>query len=123
MKTKLEIIDETVKYYSEDVTRRAVPKEGGCYYHVFDQGMDKYCAFGRCMIDPKISVDDTSGFNESQSIIGVDQDLLLKEEYRGHSNRFWIEIQRLHDNDVYWGSDGLSADGLRYSEELKSLYK
>lgn len=39
MKTKLEIIEETVQYYSEDVTRRASDSSGVCEYYTFDGRM------------------------------------------------------------------------------------
>lgn len=115
MKTKLEIINETVEYYSEDVSRRATNDKGRCEYYI----NGKMCAFGRCMINPQfkyVSDDPTLG------IKNVDQDPLLKKEYRGHENEFWVDLQNLHDNQYHWDKGGLTEFGQKYVEKLKKKW-
>lgn len=116
---KLQIIEETVKYYSEDVSRRAIKPGGRCEYLTSD---GKMCAVGRCMINPGTNRDDDIGFIPSYSIIEVDQDKILKKEYRGHENEFWFDLQKLHDANSNWIDNGLSDAGQRYVEKLKEKW-
>lgn len=121
MLTKLEILEETFKYYNEDVNRRAVKEEGGCEYLSKDGRM---CAFGRCMINPGIKEDPETGFTENCyiSYIKKNVDSLLKEEYRGHENRFWSDIQSFHDSHLNWEKDGISLFGKKVFEDLKARW-
>jgi hypothetical protein len=140
-KTAIEIIDETVAFYSEDVKRRAVlygadaAKVRGyinpdgpeyinssvCMY-ITDDG--RSCAFGRCMTSPDKTIAgiDTLIYNKKKSdgISGVDD--LLKEEYSGHSVNFWCALQDLHDEKIYWDDDGLSQTGMERVEKLKEKW-
>lgn len=117
MKTKLEIIEDTVKYYTEDVSRRSVKQGGGCWYYLDG----KMCAIGRYMKHPQIQKHEC-GFNFNASILSVKQDKILREEYHGHSNRFWFDLQELHDTGMYWGSKGLTEEGNKYLTHLKDKY-
>lgn len=107
--TKVEIINETVHYYSEDVNRRGRNNIGDCVYLSSDGSM---CAVGRCLENPdeflnaSYGIDDLVNTTKEESI-----DELLKEEYKGHSELFWINLQELHDNNYFWNSDGLSKNG------------
>src|SRR5688572_1556530 len=111
---RLEIIEETVKYYSEDITRRAITEKGGCDYLTYE---GKMCAVGRCMINPQ-------PFYAGVTILNLESPLetLLKPEYRGHPIEFWAELQRLHDTRHYWYDQGLSNDGLFYLKKLKERW-
>jgi hypothetical protein len=42
----------------------------------------------------------------------------LKEEYRGHCNEFWAELQVLHDVGTHWGYKGITGEGKEYVEYL-----
>lgn len=122
MKTKLEIIDETVKYYSEDISRRAV-LDMGCYYWM--QG--KMCAVGRCLIDPeaiqKLIEEKGYGDTDVGTLSGVtDFQSSLKEEYRGHDLNFWKSLQIFHDENSNWCESGLTESGLIELDSLKKRY-
>ena len=116
MKSKIEIIEETVAYYSEDTTRRGY-EYGECLY--MTEG-GKKCAVGRCMNDYALgklkgvveAVDDLENFQ-----------VLLKPEYRGHSIRFWGALQGLHDANKNWNVFGLTSVGKVEVEELKKGWK
>ena len=129
-KTELDIINETVAYYSEDVTRRAVTAGSNCYYFGEDR---KMCAVGRCMIEPLLthrgSVDNirctdpkVAGSEFNGRYTDAEFENLLKEEYRGHTRSFWQSLQTLHDLNGSWTSTGLSKDGLTFVEALKAEY-
>lgn len=121
-KSKIEILAETVAYYSEDVNRRAYNKIGGCEY-VTDDG--RMCAFGRCMIDPvniPLPIPGRSVMNQP-SYIDINE--WLKPEYQGYDKNFWYQIQALHDIPQFWDTKGLTDKGywqvidltIQYSKE------
>lgn len=112
-KTKIEIINETVEYYSADVLRRAKGKYGECKYKTDN---NKYCAVGRCLIDAEKYKDS----NECPNNKNILKD--LKPEYVGHDASFWCLIQRLHDNDLNWCLTGLTETGINFVKSLKQLY-
>jgi hypothetical protein len=122
--TKIEIIDETVKYYSEDVNRRSFTGTGTsqlCKYKTEDC---KMCAVGRCL---------TSTFiNKFGDLIGdvhhlfaqVDwNDDLFQEQYKGHGEDFWIDLQHLHDVQMHWDNNGLTEIGKDFLKAIKRRYK
>jgi hypothetical protein len=132
MKSKIEIIDETVAYYSEDPNRRAVVMTT-CKYRTPDGRM---CAFGRCMTEESLELyGDFQGGVMRLLLKCYDRPLSdvillttvintpLKEEYQGHELTFWTNIQRLHDDFDYWNSDGLTEEGKEYVEVMKNKYK
>ena len=50
---KLEILEETIAYYSEDPNRRSISEDGdGCYYLHPENG--NRCAVGRCLTRPLV---------------------------------------------------------------------
>lgn len=122
--TKLEIIDETVAFYSENVDRRAMD-DIRCAY--FDTNTSNKCAVGRCLIDPEkvermLRKDlPTDVFNLYKSGIIVEES--FQDKYKGHSIVFWNELQKLHDIDDYWQKGGLTKIGKEYVNELKEMYK
>lgn len=111
-KTKLEIIEETALYYSEDVSRRALNHLGQCRYLTSD---GKMCSVGRCLISPSYG---------SQWSVSWFRDLEeeLKEEYKGHSLDFWNKLQKFHDWKEHWSSTGLTEEGEKYLQNLKNQF-
>lgn len=109
MKTRSEIIEETIAYYGEDPTRRSIRPDGKCAYYY--EGCK--CAVGRCMIDPT-TVPNYSTFVLSHMFEpkkGLDH--LLNPEYRGHSTEFWSDLQSLHDTHCNWDQSGLTEMGYK----------
>jgi hypothetical protein len=122
-KTKLEILEETVAYYSENTTRRSVfiNDAGDEFCRYVHEG--KYCAVGRCFTD-EVKADPDAFFVEGVSahrlIVDVGERTLFKPEYRGHNIAFWERLQSLHDGDVFWDENGLTALGRDQYELLVS---
>jgi hypothetical protein len=120
MKTKVEIINETVQYYSEDTSRRGFNSEHG-YQYLTPTG--KMCAVGRCLLDPNKGYAGTVyGFRLLSNHGHIPIDPELKPEYRGHEIDFWCELQALHDNSEYWNSYGLSQAGTSCVTDLLTKY-
>ncbi len=118
MKTYVDVINETVDYYSEDpVERRSVDEtDSSCKYN--GPG-GRQCAFARCAnpIDEKYEGDDVS-------MIFHFEPNILKDEYKHLENPdFWLDIQTLHDCLVYWNDEGLSEDGRKKVDEFINKYK
>ena len=95
MKSKKEIIEETVAYIQANgraVRSSAVTQAEMCAYFTTS---GKMCAVGRCLIDPESARQGTVGcFPNFESA--------LKPEYRGHTINFWSDLQRLHDEKDNW---------------------
>lgn len=89
--TKIEIIDETVEFYKNNL-RSASPDTDRCQYHGPNGSR---CAFSRCCY-PEI---DLSEFEGQGCLIILDKlgDKILQEKYQGHSANFWAQIQIYHD--------------------------
>ena len=117
--TKTEIINETVKFYSEDPNRRAIEGSSCLYYYRTESGVQK-CAVGRCLIKPGKTQDggvfmvfgDSCNLNKA-----------LKPKYRGHSLEFWEDLQAIHDSHFYWDEKGLSDRGKIAVEKMLEKYK
>lgn len=131
-KTKKEIIDETVAFYSEDTSRRATNIEliGGisfprCKYLTEDGRM---CAVGRCLIpDGKIrNYGNDYSYEIAMCTSGQITNLeeILKPEYRGHDIGFWRDLQNFHDDNenAFWNEDGITEIGLNFVESLHLKY-
>ena len=123
---KLQILDETVKYYSEDLSRRALDENFMCLYKTPHGNM---CAVGRCMRDDAPFEDlNTQGELTSLEIfrnVEVEEqdeklDTLLKDEYRGVNMTFWMSLQSLHDQSLNWEGRGLSRMWSAKLNQIKS---
>lgn len=112
-KTKLEIINETVAFYSEDVKRRAVNEGGSCEYRTED---GRKCAVGRVLLPRHYQVS-LEGETASDILRGRGDSILFLE-YRGHSHGFWDALQHFHDRHQHWNRAGLTLEGIAYKNEL-----
>ena len=99
----LDLLNETIKYYSEDPSRRGVETiQGhtyGCKYYTED---GKMCAVGRCLTNPKKFQKDMAktGYGAIEVIAdhtSIHVERRLKPEYTGFSILFWQQLQSLHD--------------------------
>ncbi len=99
---QLAFLEDTIKFYSEDVSRRAITGEGRCMYRTAD---GRKCAIGRHIPDDKYTkVIETSSVGELVMIC-------LPEEIQELGKSFLNSVQMLHDNDIYWNQKGLSIEG------------
>ena len=106
-KTKLEIIDETVEFYSNNPRSTRYKNEDGekfpsqcCYIN--EKG--NFCAHSRCLTDEAREMVKGQGRNGSgaQFVIQCYGDIIHKEEYQGHEPAFWIDVQKIHDTKENW---------------------
>tara|TARA_R100001244_G_scaffold98346_1_gene73464 strand:+ start:886 stop:1287 length:402 start_codon:yes stop_codon:yes gene_type:complete len=124
-----EIINETVKYYTDNPNMRAVDYDGSCLYNTSD---GRHCAIGRCL--SKKYKD--QGWELSGNAAGLDSlvednlgkspgnslDDMLMPRYRGQSFEFWDRLQKFHDRDRNWDENGLTENGKGHVIELRDFY-
>ena len=126
--TKVEIIEETAKFYGEDpIGRRAMSKDGeACVYLNKKTGCK--CGIGRCMLKSILNRLTNSDMSTGIKSLLLKKDTLIDKilfvRYRGHDLYFWVEIQNLHDTEYYWkGEEGLTGQGEQYKANLLEKYK
>lgn len=111
MKTKAEIVVETLNFYNKN-NRGYNAEKNECTY--YDESTGNKCAVGRCILDSKLEniLDFEKNNDLNSSVKKLDEvfkglDSLLKPEYRGHDVHFWSYLQCIHDNSYYWNEDGV----------------
>ena len=124
MKTKIQIIDETVDYYSKNHRGKSLDHLiAGCYYRTPEGHM---CAVGRCLLKKHISSRSIITFGDSNDLFdGLGEpDLILKKNYHGHSRNFWQALQKFHDTDSNWQRNSKGGSNLTPSgEEMLAILK
>ena len=129
--TKLEIINETINHFSKDPSKlRSFDYtdilKPLCAYN----GDNKtHCAVGRCMLTKIKNQGKKFKYNTGVSTNSfiyeqIYLDKLLSPKYRGHSPSFWMDLQKLHDDNQFWNEKGLSTSGedfVKYLRETKYL--
>jgi len=122
--TAKEVLDDTVKFYSEDPSRRATKpgSRGDCVYTTYD---GNHCAVGRWLME---EYQDYNWVHNEDSIStlfddgSIDIDFLVPE-VRDLPFDFWVELQCLHDNVCNWDEEGLSSIGKKTVIRLKEFVK
>lgn len=111
---RLEVLDETVKFYSEDINRLSILENGNCLYKTTD---GKMCAIGRLTKN----VDNISNLqNHSVDCNSVWDN--LEDEIKQLGKWFLCNLQKLHDYKDYWNEKGLSEQGLNKYNDIKTEF-
>jgi hypothetical protein len=124
MRSKQEYIDlleETVQYYSEDTSRRGKDDRFFMCVYITDNGQK--CAVGRCMIEEYAEEFSNEGDvyeleDEVRTTYGEKLDSVMQDEYKGYSTEFWSALQSLHDSEKFWDDEGLTEKGEERVEEI-----
>ena len=109
----LELLEDTVNFYSVDpVGRRAVDDNGFCFYVMPD---GKRCAIGRFL---SMQCDDR---HITMNILGLkdNRNEIFSEEISSIPGNLLRLIQNFHDTSSNWNLHGLSETGQFHYEELK----
>jgi len=116
--TKEEILNETIKYYGEDTSRRSLDGNGKSCKYIGPS--NKRCAFSRCVKNEHIAeLGDYEGRGASTLLKELGEDI-LKDEYQGHDPSFWMDLQDLHDFGEHWNRNrkyGLTEEGIHEVEK------
>ncbi len=124
--TKLQILNDTIKYYGVDPAKRRSSKmvngEEKCRFTIGVKNK-KHCAVGRFF---KLTLK-TNKFEWNEYVIDdVDSELTLNKvlvsKVHGHSLSFWKDLQKLHDSISNWDrkNGGLSESGQGLVENIKN---
>lgn len=108
---RLDFLNETVSYYSEDISRRSISNSFSCEY-LTDDG--KMCAIGRHI--PK------NKYNKSIENLTVNSDevfSLLPKRIKNLGQFFLCHIQTLHDSDECWDENGITETGYEKINNIK----
>lgn len=117
MKSKAEIVVETLRYYNLK-NRGYNAEDEHCTY--LDKSTGNKCAVGRCILDSELEkvtayeeehIKECGGSPGTNSLVTqfTDFDSLLIPEYRGHSEEFWADLQYIHDSSHMWTEDGFDT--------------
>jgi hypothetical protein len=119
MKTRLEIIQETQDTYSDPRMRAIGAPYCGCSacHYLHPDGTGRMCAVGRCMKSPGSAEGESWVSKLAEDHGGLD--ILLKDEYTGHPLDFWTQLQRFHDRNQHFDSEGITPLGLAYLAQLR----
>ena len=117
--TPLELIEETVSYYSEDTSRRGLDETNQCVYKT-DQG--QMCAVGRCLKEDV----NVNSFNYDSDVDNLFKEYdfpnIIKPEYSKITQELWGSLQMLHDQQHNWEVNSLSVIGKERVAMLKKKY-
>ena|SRR5437899_12894836 len=115
---QLAFLEDTVKYYSEDTSRRATVRQR-CRY-ITDDG--RKCAIGRHLPDNLCKDLQEIADTESGSVSNRNIFEKLPEDLKYLGVAFLEEMQGLHDRESEWGSQGLSKEGENTLMGIKRVY-
>lgn len=116
--------NETVDYYSKN-PRSIHPESNKCLY----RGVNgEKCAFARVVKDNYLHklVEGVSAKGILESLgRGIIKDEYIPSNLSGENdfNRFWLDIQLLHDCTEYWNNNRLTVEGEERRLELIAEYK
>ena len=109
------ILEDTMKFYSEDTCRRSVNTNGRCRYLSENGNM---CAFGRYLPKTKLKI---AHEREGASAGKVMRALGIKT-FKGEDSNFWNDVQGFHDHHHFWNEEGLTCEGEAQYEKLLERY-
>lgn len=114
------VLNDTVKYYSEDVNRRAAGKGNYADTCVYTTIEGNHCGVGR-FLKEKYQTYEFS-YNNGMGAKGLfeiyDRDVILKNNVSDLPVIFWASIQRLHDAGINWDKNGITKNGEDYADNI-----
>ena len=114
--SNLDIVLDTINFYGEDLSRRAVYRKGNsspdlCQFQTAD---GRRCAIGRLL--PHIDFIGEALNNGSAYSLSSDlkaHDFEVEGDWIKARQSFLSALQGLHDSSTYWTEGGLSEEGKR----------
>lgn len=121
--TELELLEDTVKYYSEDIRRRC--KRTNCTYSpitVGKEGISEGCAIGRHLDkDFALEIDNLDlSCSGIMAVLEETDKSRFPEWMLKMKPNFLEHLQDLHDRDFYWNEKGLSEEGINCVNMIKN---
>jgi hypothetical protein len=111
MLTKIQIIEETVEFYSNN------PRSLNSSRCLYNGPNGEKCAFSRCCTED-------SSFDEGDASNVQDKAKLLPQySHIPYDDQFWMDLQEFHDITNNWRDKDLTDIGLSCINKLKEKYK
>ena len=114
---RLEFLDETVAFYGEDTSRRAL-QNNQCMYRTDD---GRKCAIGRVIPDELYSrsLDRTGGVGIVTILESPKLSKRIPDNVKELGKYFLLSVQKLHDRTSSWQmGKGLSESGQKYYDDI-----
>lgn len=115
---KIELVWDTVNYYSENPVERRSKSDVGCVYspESIDNPNSEGCAVGRLLTNElKLKLDNVRELGTA----GVSTIFhLLPLDIQEYSLDLLQSLQTLHDQDINWTSTGISDRGEEFVKEI-----
>ena len=119
--TRLEFLEDTVKWYSENPDRRCFNHDGKCLYspkNALNNTESTGCAIG-IHLSPELA----SYLDEHYTNSGVERVFEdLPDNLKELGVAFLSNIQYLHDIDSFWTKESLSERGKEFVNEIKERF-
>lgn len=120
---KQRIILETIEEY-DDPSNRALYYSKGTHLDatcLYESSNGNRCAVGRCMTNRALERYAYSSRGFEHLTEGLMYDDLLREEYRGQTLQFWVDLQMLHDTHSHWSDTGITDKGIKFVQDKFGL--
>lgn len=115
---KIELVWDTVNYYSENPVERRSKSDVGCVYspESIDNPNSEGCAVGRLLTNElKLKLDNIGIIGT----IGVSEIFhYLPEDIRAYGLGLLESLQALHDRDPNWTATGISDEGEEFVKKI-----
>jgi hypothetical protein len=123
--THLEFLEDTIKYYSENVKRRCTTVKA-CYYSPVSakkEGISTGCAIGRFLKpEDAIKIDSHDPMSIHNVLSHGELKDLIPQWMQDLGTEFLKQVQGIHDNDFNWNEEGLTPLGWINVNQIKDRY-
>lgn len=119
---QLELLEETVQYYSKNPVERRCKVEGNCSYSPKTVGKTKSsgCAIGR-KLKPSVREEIDRRYPNGASVDDCAWQF-IPENLKELGKAFLKKVQNLHDNDYYWMEHNISESGKVFVDNIKQQF-
>lgn len=123
-KKRLALLEETVAFFKLDnLCMTSKDERGTCKYYIKGKAG---CAIGRKIKSIKLKKELDANVNSfGGSVTGVGNDVVfnkLPKDLQELGQQFLKSIQKLHDTLPNWDENGISAEGLKDVEKIKTEF-
>lgn len=118
---KIQLVWDTVNYYSENPVERRSKSDVGCVYspESIDNPNSEGCAVGRLLTNElKLKLDNV-GEVGTVGVMAIFH--LLPLDIQAYSLDLLQSLQTLHDRDVNWTSTGISDEGEEFVKKTINI--
>jgi len=111
-----DILEDTIEHYSE--SPRAMDKSGSCQY---TDEVGNHCAVGRYLKPEFQTIEFFANDGVSVGSLTQDVDHYLRSNVLGLTEKFWSDLQDVHDDNNNWGEydEGLTDVGKVRCSKMK----